>query len=120
MSNTNTVIDMVAKEALRLAHEKATFIKTINRDYDDSFAQTGGKIGSTLRIRNPNQYSVSTASRVMDVQDQADTTQTFTLASQYHVDMRFNSAELALDIDKLSERYLDPAMSVLVSKIDGE
>jgi len=120
MANTNSVIDMVAKEALRLAHEKATFIGTVNRSYDDSFAKTGYKIGNTLRVRNPNQYTVSTSSRVMDVQDQNSDTQTITLGSQYHVDMRFNSAELTLDIDELSDRYIDPAMSVLVSKIDGE
>ncbi len=111
---------MVAKEAMRLAHEKATFVGTINRSYDDSFAKTGGKIGDTLRIRNPNQYTVSTTSRVMDVQDQQESTQTLTVASQYHVDMRFNSAELALTIDELSDRYINPAMSQLVSKIDGE
>jgi len=120
MANTNSVIDMVAKEALRLAHEKATFIGTVNRSYDDSFAKTGYKIGNTLRVRNPNQYTVSTSSRVMDVQDQNSDTQTITLGSQYHVDMRFNRAELSLDIDELSDRYIDPAMSVLVSKIDGE
>jgi len=120
MSNTNVVIDLVAKEALRLAHEKATFIGTVNRSYDDSFAKTGFKIGNTMRVRNPNQYTVSTSSRVMDVQDQTSEAQTITLGSQYHVDMRFNSAELALDIDELSDRYIEPAMSVLVSKIDGE
>ena len=120
MSNTNTVIDMVAKEALRLAHEKATFVGTINRSYDDSFAKTGAKVGSTLRVRNPNQYVRRQGSRIMDVQDQADTTQTITVATQDGVDMRFNSAELALDIDELSRRYIEPAMAVLVSGIDGD
>jgi hypothetical protein len=120
MSNTNTVIDMVAKEALRLAHEKATFIGTINRSYDDSFAKTGAKVGSTLRVRNPNEYVRRQGSRIMDVQDQADTTQTITVATQDGVDMRFNSAELALDIDELSRRYIEPAMNVLVSGIDGD
>lgn len=120
MGNTNTVIDMVAKEALRLAHEKATFIGTIDRSYDDSFAKSGGKIGSTLRVRNPNQYTRRQGSRIMDVQDQESSTQTITVATQDGVDMRFNSAELALDIDELSKRYIDPAMSVLISGIDGD
>lgn len=120
MSNTNVTIDMVAKEALRIAHEKATFVGTVNRSYDDSFAKGGAKIGSTLRVRNPNEYTRRTGSRVMDVQDQADSTQTITVATQDGVDMRFNSAELALDIDELSRRYIEPAMSVLVSGIDGD
>ena len=51
MSNTNKVIDMIAKEALRVAHEKATFIGSINRSYDDSFAKSGAKIGCARRHR---------------------------------------------------------------------
>ena len=70
MSNTNKVIDMIAKEALRVAHEKATFIGSINRSYDDSFSKSGAKIGSTLRVRDPNQYTRRQGSRIMNVQDQ--------------------------------------------------
>lgn len=126
MANTLKVIDMVAKEALRIAHEKATFISTINRDYDDSFAKTGAKIGNTLRVRDPNQYTRRTGSRVMAVQDQNESTQTITMATQDGVDMRFNSAELTLNtddpgaVDLFSKRYIEPAMSVLVSGIDGD
>jgi hypothetical protein len=120
MANTLSVIDMVAREALRIAHEKATFITTINRSYDDSFAKTGAKIGSTLRVRDPNQYTRRQGSRVMDVQDQNETTQTITVAQQDGVDMRFNSAELSLAIDDLSKRYIEPAMAVLMSGIDGD
>jgi hypothetical protein len=63
----------------------------------------------------------------MDVQDQNESTQTITLATQDGVDMRFNSAELTLDtnnpelqVDAFSKRYIEPAMSVLVSGIDGD
>lgn len=120
MSNTLSVIDMVTKEALRLAHEKATFISTIIRDYDDSFANKGFKFGDTLRVRNPNAFTRRQGSRIMNVQDQAETTQNVTVATQDGVDMRFNSAELSLSIDELSKRYIEPAMSVLMSGIDGD
>jgi len=120
MPNTLSVIDMVAREALRIAHEKLTFIGTINRSYDDSFAKTGAKIGSTLRVRNPNQYTRRTGSRVMNVQDTTETTQTITVATQDGVDLRFNSAELALSLDELSARYIEPAMAVLVSGIESD
>ena len=120
MANTLSVIDMVAAQALKVAHEKATFIGTVNRSYDDSFAKTGGKIGSTLRIRNPNKYTRRSGSRVMDVQDTTETTQTVTLATQDGVDIRFNSAELSLSIDELTARYIEPAVSSLVSAIDSD
>ena len=56
MSNTMLTIDMITMECLRLAHEKASFLGTINRQFDDSFGKAEGKIGDTLRIRLPSQY----------------------------------------------------------------
>lgn len=126
MSNTLKFIDMVAREAQSIAHEKCTFIGTTDLQYDDSFGKTGAKIGSTLRVRKPNEYSRRTGSRVMDVQDQDEATQTITVATQDGVDMRFNSAELTLDTDSVtdvaafSKRYIEPAVSVLVSGIESD
>ena len=120
MANTLSVIDMVTREAQRIAHEKLTFIGTVDRQYDDSFARTGAKIGQTLRIREPNQFTRRKGSRIMDVQDVTETTQNVTVATQDGVDIRFNSSELALDIDELSKRYIEPAVSVLVSGIEGD
>ena len=126
MANTSQVIDMVAKTALAIAHEKATFLGTVNRTYDSSFAQTGAKIGDTLRIRLPNQFTRRTGSRVMDVQDVTEPTTSVTVATQDGVDMRFNSAELTLAaaskeaFDEFTKRYLEPAMSVLVSGIESD
>ncbi len=56
MANTFSVIDMVARESLRIAHETLTFIGTVDRSYDSSYARAGAKIGDTLRVRDPNQY----------------------------------------------------------------
>lgn len=120
MANSVLTIDMVTRESLRIAHEKCQFIGTTDRQYDDSYAKTGAKIGQTLRVRYPNQYTRTQGSRVMDVQDQAERNGTITVATQDHVDMRFNSAELALSIDEFSKRYIEPAMSVLVSGIESD
>lgn len=120
MSNTNKVIDMVTREALRVAHEKLSFLGTINRQYDSSFAQTGAKIGSTLRIRQPVKFLRRQGSRVMDVQDATETTVTATVATQDGIDIRFNSAELSQDIDDFSARYIIPAVSHLVSGIEAD
>jgi hypothetical protein len=128
MANTTKVLDMIANESLAIAHEKATFIKTTNLQYDETFKWDGNahKGGQTLRIREPNQYTRRQGSRVMDVQDQNESTQTITVATQDGVDMRFNSAELTLDtnnpkdVERFSKRYIEPAMAVLVSGIDGD
>jgi len=120
MPNLNLTIDEITREALEIAHEKISFLGTINRQYDSSFAQAGGKIGSTLRIREPNKFTRRTGSRVMDVQDVTTTSQTVTVATQDGVDMRFNSAELAMDIDMFSQNYIEPAISVMVSGIEAD
>ena len=128
MSNSLTVIDLVAKEALRIAHEKASFIGTTDLQYDKTFKYDSnrGPIGQTLRVRNPNQYTRRQGSRVMDVQEQAESTQTITLATQDGVDMYFTSDELAQSVnsdaafDNLSKTYIEPAMSVLVSGIESD
>ena len=126
MSNTLKFIDMVNREALAIAHEKSQILGTVDRQYDASFGKTGAKSGSSLRVRDANQYTRRQGSRVMDVQDQNESTQTITLATQDGVDMRFNSAELTLDTDNpsdvaaFSKRYIEPAVSVLISGIESD
>ena len=120
MANTLVTIDMITREAQRLAQEKSQFIKTTDLQYDENYAKTGAKIGSVLRVREPNQYLRRQGSRVMDVQDQAESSLNLTLATQDGVDMRFNSAELALSIDEISKRDIEPAVNVLISGIEAD
>lgn len=128
MANTLSVVDMVAKEAQRIAHEKLSFIGTVDRQFDDSFKYQAGRgpNGQSLRIRKPNQYTRTQGSRVMDVQDQNESTQSITVATQDHVDMRFNSQELIQSVnsgaafDDLSKNYIEPAVAVLCSGIESD
>ncbi len=120
MANTLLTIDQITREALRLAHEKASFLGTINRQFDSSFGNSNGKIGDTLRIRLPSQYTRRQGSRVMDVQDSEQQKTTVTTATQDGVDMRFNSRELALDLENFSKLHLEPAMATLISGIESD
>ena len=128
MSNSHVVTDLVAKEALRVAHEKSQFLSTIDRQYDESFTYQarGGQHGQTLRVRSPNQYTRRQGSRVMAVQDQQEASQTITVATQDGVDMRFNSQELIQSVhsegafDELSRNYIQPAISMLISGIESD
>ena len=120
MANSILTIDEITNECLRLAHEKASFIGTINREFDDSFGNANGKIGDTLRIRLPAQYSRRQGSRVMDVQDATEQKTTLVVATQDGVDMRFNSREMSLDLTSFSKQHLEPAMAVLISGIESD
>lgn len=119
MANTLLTIDMITREALRLAHEKAAFLGTINRQFDDSWSGEG-KTGDTLRIRLPSQYVRTKGSRVMDVQDSEQLSTSLVRATQDHVAMRFNSREMALDLDSFSKLHLNPAMATLVSGVESD
>ena len=128
MANSFEVVDLVTKEALRIAHEKLTMIGTVDRQYDATFRYDSnrGKFGQTLRVRMPNQYTRRKGSRVMAVQDQDEASQNITLATQDGVDMRFNSVELIQSVnngaafDDLSKNYIEPAVAVLCSGIEGD
>jgi hypothetical protein len=119
VANTLLTIDMITREALRLAHEKAAFIGTVNRQFDNSWSGEG-KTGDTLRIRLPSQYTRRQGSRVMDVQDSEQLSTSLVRATQDGVDMRFNSRELALDLDSFSKLHLEPAMATLVSGVESD
>ena len=117
MANTLLTIDMITREALRVLHGTCSFIKGCSRQYDSSFEKTGAKIGDTLRVRLPNQYTVST-SAVMDVQNTVEQSVSLPITNRAVTSMNFSSKELALDIDDFSEIIIKPAMSVIASHID--
>lgn len=117
MASTILTPTQVTRAALAILHQKLNFVGTIDRQYDSSFAKTGAKIGTTLKIREPNQYTVRTG-KTIDVQDTVETSQTLTVATQKGVDMTFSSAELTMSIDDFAKRILDPAMNVLAANIE--
>ena len=107
----------IVRKALASFHNQLKFIKTVNRQYDNRFAVTGAKNGGSLVIRNPNEFTVRTGA-VMDVKDFAESTQTFTVATQKGIDMNFSSIEATMSIDDFEARYLQPAMSRLAADVE--
>ena len=119
MANSLLTPTEVTREALRILHQKCNFIGSINRQYDDRFAKSGAKIGDTLTIRLPNEYSVRTGA-TLNVEDTAETSTTLQVSTQKGVDMSFSSVDLTMDIDDFSARVLKPAMSVLAANIEND
>jgi hypothetical protein len=117
-TNTLLTINMITAKALAILHQKCNFIGAINRQYDDSFANAGAKIGSTLRIRLPVQYTVSTTP-ALSLQNTVEQQVSLPITNQYHVDFSFSSSELTLSIDDFSARYIEPAIAVLAAQIEA-
>ena len=119
MSNTILTPNQITRGALVILHNNLRFSRTINRQYDDQFAKEGAKIGTTLRIRLPNQYTVSTGA-ALSIQDTTEIQTTLTVATQKHVDTNFTSAELTMQLQDFMQRIGEPAMSVLASTVDND
>src|SRR5713226_3359007 len=119
MANTILTPTAVTREALRVLHQKLNFIGTITRDYDDSYAKQGAKIGDTLKIRLPNQYTVRTGS-ALSAQDTTENTVDLKVQTQKGVDLNFTSVDLTLALDDFSDRIIEPAMSVLAANIESD
>jgi hypothetical protein len=112
MANSLLTISMITREAVRLFRNSNAFIMNINRQYDDAFAKTGAKIGTTLRIRLPNDYTV-TSGPALSAQDTTEQSTTLTVATQQHVDVSFNSVDRTMSLDDYSERVLSPMINNL-------
>lgn len=119
MANTILTPTQVTREALTVLHQKLNFVGSIVREYDESFAKTGAKIGDTLKIRLPNRYTVRTG-RVMDVQDVAEASVDLKVQTQKGVDLNFTSTDLTLSLDDFSERIIEPAMAELAASIEAD
>jgi len=122
MANTLLTPDQITRKALQILHQKTTFLGNINRAYDASFAQSGAKIGDTLRIRLPNQYKIRTGAALSTGAD-LDTVESNTslqVATQRGVDMEFTSVDMTLDVDDFADRFLEPAMAVLAANIEAD
>ena len=119
MANTLLTIDMITRKALEILENNLVITRNVNRQYDDSFAVEGAKIGSTLRIRLPDRALV-TDGAALQVQDDNEQFTTLTVASQKHIGVNFTSAEMALQLDDFAERVLKPRISQLASSIDAD
>jgi hypothetical protein len=110
---------MITRKALEILENNLVLTRTVNRQYDDSYAVEGAKIGSTLRIRLPDRALV-TDGAALQVQDDNEQYTTLTVSSQKHIGVNFTTAELTMQLDDFAERVLKPRISQLASSIDAD
>jgi hypothetical protein len=110
---------MITRKALEILENNLVLTRNVNRQYDDSFAVEGAKIGSTLRIRLPDRALV-TDGAALQTQDDNEQFTTLTVSSQKHIGVNFTSAELTMQLDDFADRVLKPRISQLASSIDAD
>lgn len=116
VGNSLLTIDMITREAVRLFKNSNMFIMNIDTQYDPAFAVDGAKIGQTLRIRLPNDYTVRHGA-AMQIQGTNEQYTTLTVSSQYGVDVGFTTAERTMSLDDYNEIVLQPMLNDLVGDI---
>lgn len=119
MPNTLLNVDKITNAALVVLHQKLNFVGSINRSYDDSFGEEGAKIGSTMRIRLPNQFTIRRGA-ALSLQDVQETNTTLAITNQSGTDTVFTSAQLALNIFDFQQQVLEPAMAVIAANIEAD
>jgi hypothetical protein len=119
VANTLLNSSIITNAALAILHQKCNFIGSINRAYDDQFTAGGAQIGTQLRIRLPNQYTIRSGP-TLSVQPTVNNYATLNVTSQKGVDISFSSVELTLNIIDFSKLILEPAMAVLAANIEAD
>ncbi len=117
MSNTLLTISMITNEALRVLTNNLVFTKKVNRQYDSRFGIEGAKIGTTLNVRKPPRY-VGRTGTALGVEDITEIQVAVALTTQFGVDINFTTADLLLNMDDFSNRYIKPAIATIANKID--
>lgn len=90
-----------------------------NRQYDKEFGQKGRKIGATANVRMPPRY-IGTFGAALNVEPSSENYIPVNIMYQFHVDMQFNTINMALDIDEFEERFLKPACMAVGNRVDSD
>lgn len=117
MANSYLKPDAITAEALRVLQNSLPFIQGIDKQHDKDTTFGGQKRGASIRIRKPNQYSVRTG-WTLNAQEQNEQSETLTIGTVKGVDMNFTDADLALEINEFSRRFITPAVQRLASEVD--
>jgi hypothetical protein len=104
---------VISKETLVMLENNLVAASKVNRKFENQFV----KIGTTLTVRKPNRFKVSSGP-ALQIQNMVEPSTSITISNQKHVDFEFSSQELTLVVEEFSERYLQPASSELANQID--
>lgn len=121
MANTLLNPSIIAKAAVMILDNELGMASRVHRDHEGEFMKNvnGYKVGQTVSVRKPAQFTVRTGA-VASAQDATEGTTAITVNTQKGVDIKFSSLELTMKIGDLAERVLRPAMVPLANAIDQD
>lgn len=117
MADQLLTIGMITRETMIVLENSLTFTGRVRRDLDDQFAKSGAKIGNILNVRKPVRF-VDTTGQGLQLQDLTETSVPVVLTTQYQRSFICTTADLALNIDDYSKRFIRPAIASMANQID--
>lgn len=121
MANTTLTADIVAKMSLAILDNELGWVKKIHRGHQEEYSNSvnGYKIGETISIRRPADFTVRTGP-TLSAQDVIEGKTTLTVDQQIGVDFQFSSTDLTLSMNNLAERVVKPAMTSIVNHLAND
>jgi len=119
VANQLLTLNEITREAIRLWKNSNAFLQNVDTQYDDSFAQTGAKIGTSLRIRLPSDFVVRSGPGAQP-QDTQEQNTTLVVSTQKGVDVNFSSLERTMSLDDYSRRVMAPAINNLTGSVAAD
>jgi hypothetical protein len=116
MTNSLLTTDRILTEALMHLENEMVMPKLVSRDYEAEYEKPQ-KAGASIRIRKPVRGQVRTGN-VRSVQDVEEGNTTLTVSTLVGADLDFTNVDMTLSVEKFSDRYLRPQMSLIANNID--
>ena len=119
MANTLLTVDDITLSALDVFENTLVALKKVSRKHENKFGAKGGKIGDTLRIRKPAQFTVRSgqAWAGQNIEEQYDT---LTINYQKGIDFSMSSTERKMDLNSMTDQILKPAIVRLANEVDSD
>lgn len=116
MANNTLTASVVAKQALAILENEFGWMNKLHRAHEDEFSNkvNGYKIGDSLTIRRPADFTVRTGA-TLSTQDVIEGSVTLTIDQQIGVDFSFTETDLTLKVTDMAERIMKPAMSNILN-----
>jgi len=121
MSNTLLTSTLISKEFLAVLHSSLHVTRNVDHSWNALFGKSFGPVsraGRTVSIRKPALGTVR-STWAMNQSDLTERKVDLTIDQIRGVDLNFSDAELALDIEDFSKRYIVPNAQLLASAIDA-
>lgn len=112
-------VAMIASESLMQLEYQLVAGALMYRDKTADFSKVGGyAVGNSVSIKTRPDFRVDEFAGSINRQDSRESYADFAIEKHFDVSAPWTSAEMAMNIDSLSEQFIRPAMISMSQKID--